>query len=158
MACREIFIGTEQRDVVISAMIGLEWLQRYSTKLKGAIRQCRGNSCLDPIRRPSVCCDGFSAGTRGLHLSLERDIRMGTAAAAATSASRSTSQPLLVRRAAVLGAGTMGSRIAAHLVNAGIPTLLLDLVPAGDGDRNRLAKGALDALSKAKPAAFSRHP
>ena len=35
--------------------------------------------------------------------------------------------PLLVRRAAVLGAGTMGSRIAAHLANAGIPTLLLDL-------------------------------
>jgi 3-hydroxyacyl-CoA dehydrogenase len=48
----------------------------------------------------------------------------------------------------------MGSRIAAHLANAGIPTLLLDLVPAGDGDRSRLAKGALDALGKAKPAAF----
>ena len=34
-------------------------------------------------------------------------------------------KPLLVRQAAVLGAGTMGSRIAAHLANAGIPTLLL---------------------------------
>jgi 3-hydroxyacyl-CoA dehydrogenase len=63
-------------------------------------------------------------------------------------------QPFLVRRAAVLGAGTMGSRIAAHLANAGIPTLLLDLVPAGEGARNRLALAALDALSKAKPAAF----
>jgi 3-hydroxyacyl-CoA dehydrogenase len=62
--------------------------------------------------------------------------------------------PLLIRRAAVLGAGTMGSRIAAHLANAGIPTLLLDMVPAGEGGRNRLALGALDALSKAKPAAF----
>jgi 3-hydroxyacyl-CoA dehydrogenase len=62
--------------------------------------------------------------------------------------------PLLVRRAAVLGAGTMGSRIAAHLANAGIPTLLLDMVPAGEGGRNRLALGALDALSKAKPAAY----
>jgi 3-hydroxyacyl-CoA dehydrogenase len=62
--------------------------------------------------------------------------------------------PFLVRRAAVLGAGTMGSRIAAHLANAGIPTLLLDLVPAGDGVRNRLAVTALDALAKAKPAAF----
>ncbi|HXR38812.1 MAG TPA: 3-hydroxyacyl-CoA dehydrogenase family protein, partial [Terracidiphilus sp.] len=62
--------------------------------------------------------------------------------------------PLLVRRAAVLGAGTMGSRIAAHLANAGIPTLLLDMVPLGEGDRNRLAKGALEALGKAKPAAF----
>jgi 3-hydroxyacyl-CoA dehydrogenase len=63
-------------------------------------------------------------------------------------------QPLLVRRAAVLGAGTMGSRIAAHLANAGIPTLLLDLVPPGEGDRSRLAKGALEALAKSKPAAF----
>ncbi|MGD0547659.1 MAG: 3-hydroxyacyl-CoA dehydrogenase NAD-binding domain-containing protein [Terracidiphilus sp.] len=61
---------------------------------------------------------------------------------------------LLIRRATVLGAGTMGSRIAAHLANAGIPTLLLDLVPAGDGDRNCLAKAALEALAKAKPAAF----
>jgi 3-hydroxyacyl-CoA dehydrogenase len=63
-------------------------------------------------------------------------------------------QPFLVRRAAVLGAGTMGSRIAAHLANAGIPTLLLDLVPAGEGARNRLALTALDALSKSKPAVF----
>ncbi|MGD0860115.1 MAG: 3-hydroxyacyl-CoA dehydrogenase NAD-binding domain-containing protein [Terracidiphilus sp.] len=62
--------------------------------------------------------------------------------------------PFLVRRAAVLGAGTMGSRIAAHLANAGIPTLLLDLVPAGEGSRNRLAVAALDALAKAKPAAL----
>jgi 3-hydroxyacyl-CoA dehydrogenase len=48
----------------------------------------------------------------------------------------------------------MGSRIAAHLANAGIPTLLLDMVPAGDGPKNRLALSALDALAKAKPAAF----
>ena len=71
-------------------------------------------------------------------------------------------QLLLVRRAAVLGAGTMGSRIAAHLANAGIPSLLLDMVPkdAGESDhgdrrpRNRLALAALDALAKSKPAAF----
>ena len=63
---------------------------------------------------------------------------------------------LLIRRAAVLGAGTMGSRIAAHLANAGIPTLLLDLVPSGEGDsdKSRLAKAALAALAKAKPAAL----
>ena len=61
---------------------------------------------------------------------------------------------LLIRRAAVLGAGTMGSRIAAHLANAGIPTLLLDLVPSGEGDKNRLAKAALAALAKSKPAAL----
>jgi 3-hydroxyacyl-CoA dehydrogenase len=62
--------------------------------------------------------------------------------------------PLLVRRAAVLGAGTMGSRIAAHLANAGIPVLLLDLPPkAGSADRP-LANIALEALAKSKPAAF----
>jgi 3-hydroxyacyl-CoA dehydrogenase len=61
--------------------------------------------------------------------------------------------PLLIRRAAVLGAGTMGSRIAAHLANAGIPTLLLDLVPE-DKSAQPLAKAALGALAKAKPAAF----
>ena len=65
-----------------------------------------------------------------------------------------TTLPLLIRRAAVLGAGTMGSRIAAHLANAGIPTLLLDMVPAGEVDRSRLAKAAIAALAKAKPAAL----
>ena len=63
-------------------------------------------------------------------------------------------QPMLVRRAAVLGAGTMGSRIAAHLANAGIPVLLLDMVPAGEGSRNRLAEAGVAALAKAKPAAL----
>ena len=63
-------------------------------------------------------------------------------------------QPLLVRRAAVLGAGTMGSRIAAHLANAGIPVFLFDMVPAGDGPRNRLASAAIAALAKTKPAAL----
>ncbi|MGA2890484.1 MAG: 3-hydroxyacyl-CoA dehydrogenase NAD-binding domain-containing protein [Terracidiphilus sp.] len=61
--------------------------------------------------------------------------------------------PFLVRRAAVLGAGTMGSRIAAHLANAGIPTLLLDLVPK-DKEAEPLAKAALGILAKTKPAAF----
>jgi 3-hydroxyacyl-CoA dehydrogenase len=79
---------------------------------------------------------------------------MSTAAPAATPSVILTSQPFLVRRAAVLGAGTMGSRIAAHLANAGIPTLLLDMVPPGEGPRNKLALAALDALAKSKPAAF----
>jgi 3-hydroxyacyl-CoA dehydrogenase len=48
----------------------------------------------------------------------------------------------------------MGSRIAAHLANAGIPVLLLDMVPAGEGSRSRLALAAIEALGKAKPAAF----
>src|ERR1035441_4996043 len=62
-------------------------------------------------------------------------------------------EPLMVRRAAVLGAGTMGSRIAAHLANAGIPTLLLDLPPKTVGERP-LAVAAPGALAKSKPAAF----
>ncbi len=64
------------------------------------------------------------------------------------------SKPLLVRRAAVLGAGTMGSRIAAHLANAGIPVFLLDLPPKPGSAEPQLARKALDALSKSKPAAF----
>ncbi|MGH9590058.1 MAG: 3-hydroxyacyl-CoA dehydrogenase/enoyl-CoA hydratase family protein [Terracidiphilus sp.] len=84
---------------------------------------------------------------------------MSTVTELAAASRTSEMPPLLVRRAAVLGAGTMGSRIAAHLANAGIPSLLLDMVSkdAGERDsgaRNRLALAALDALAKAKPAAF----
>ena len=59
----------------------------------------------------------------------------------------------LIRKAAVLGAGTMGSRIAAHLANAGLPVVLLD-IPAKDGPRSAIAVQAVEALRKAKPAAF----
>jgi 3-hydroxyacyl-CoA dehydrogenase len=62
-------------------------------------------------------------------------------------------RPLLVRRAAVLGAGTMGARIAAHLANAGIPSLLLDLPPKNQTGEP-LAKAGLAALRAAKPVAF----
>jgi 3-hydroxyacyl-CoA dehydrogenase len=48
----------------------------------------------------------------------------------------------------------MGSRIAAHLANAGIPTLLLDLPGKECEPRNKLAQSALEALAKSKPAAF----
>jgi len=79
---------------------------------------------------------------------------MSTAAPSTKDIRTFGAQPLLVRRAAVLGAGTMGSRIAAHLANAGIPCLLLDMVPGGSGSRNRLAEAALANLAKAKPAAL----
>jgi 3-hydroxyacyl-CoA dehydrogenase len=60
-----------------------------------------------------------------------------------------------VKKAAVLGAGTMGAQIAAHLANAGIPTLLLDIVPRDDAsDRNKIARAGFEAAKKAKPAAF----
>lgn len=48
-----------------------------------------------------------------------------------------------VRTAVVVGAGAMGSGIAAHLANAGVQVRLLDVVPDGDGDRSRLAREAI---------------
>src|SRR5947209_16713054 len=61
-----------------------------------------------------------------------------------------------INKVAILGAGTMGARIAAHFANAGVPSFLLDIVPP-DADapaRNRIAAGGLDAAKKSKPAAF----
>ena len=64
-----------------------------------------------------------------------------------------------INKAAVLGAGTMGARIAAHLANAGLPCVLLDIVPtdapAGDKkSRDKVVAAGLDAAVKSKPAAF----
>ncbi len=75
---------------------------------------------------------------------------------------------LRIEKAAVLGAGTMGAQIAAHLANARIPTLLLDIVPReltpeeqarglslqSPEVRDRIARSGLEAAKKAKPAAF----
>jgi 3-hydroxyacyl-CoA dehydrogenase len=63
---------------------------------------------------------------------------------------------LKIQKAAVLGAGTMGARIAAHFANAGLPCLLLDIVPkdAAPAERNKIVAAGLDAAKKAKPAAF----
>jgi 3-hydroxyacyl-CoA dehydrogenase len=76
-----------------------------------------------------------------------------------------------IHKVAVLGAGTMGARIAAHFANAGVPSYLLDIVP-GDAAvssvppvpsvvssspsaaRNKIAAAGLDAAKKSKPAAF----
>jgi 3-hydroxyacyl-CoA dehydrogenase len=61
-----------------------------------------------------------------------------------------------IHKVAILGAGTMGARIAAHFANAGVPSYLLDIVPAdADGPaRNKIAAAGLDAAKKSKPAAF----
>ncbi|XZG68985.1 3-hydroxyacyl-CoA dehydrogenase/enoyl-CoA hydratase family protein [Chitinibacteraceae bacterium HSL-7] len=56
-----------------------------------------------------------------------------------------------IRRVAVLGAGVMGAQIAAHLVNAGIETVLFDL-PAKEGPANGIVLKAIDSLKKLKPA------
>ncbi|WP_332695850.1 3-hydroxyacyl-CoA dehydrogenase/enoyl-CoA hydratase family protein [Halalkalibacter lacteus] len=74
-----------------------------------------------------------------------------------------------IRKVAVIGSGVMGSGIAAHLANVGIPTLLLDIVPKDLTDaeqakgltiqdyavRNRLSTDAIANLSKQKPAPLS---
>ncbi len=67
-----------------------------------------------------------------------------------------------IKKVAVLGAGVMGTGIAAHLANAGIPCLMLDIVPPFLSDaekkipakRNMFAAGGLKAALKAKPALF----
>jgi 3-hydroxyacyl-CoA dehydrogenase len=61
-----------------------------------------------------------------------------------------------IHKVAVLGAGTMGARIAAHFANAGVPSYLLDIVPPdADGPaRNKIAGAGLEAAKKSKPAAF----
>ena len=61
----------------------------------------------------------------------------------------------LIQRVAVLGAGTMGARIAAHIANAGLQVLLLDLPSTGTPDKSQLALQAIENLKKAKPAAFT---
>jgi len=67
-----------------------------------------------------------------------------------------------IRRAGVIGAGVMGSGIAAHFANAGLEVVLLDIVPpnlkehekSDKNARNRFAQGGLDKAKKAQPAAF----
>src|SRR5208282_3850522 len=73
-----------------------------------------------------------------------------------------------IEKVAVLGAGTMGARIAAHLANAGIPCFLLDIVPAelsadekrkgltleSPAVRNRIVMAGIEAAKKSRPAAF----
>ncbi len=59
-----------------------------------------------------------------------------------------------IEKIAVIGSGVMGSGIAAQIANAGKEVLLLDIVPEGESERNKLALSALQKLQKAKPAAF----
>ena len=56
-----------------------------------------------------------------------------------------------IKRVAVLGAGVMGAQIAAHLINCGIRVVLFDL-PAKEGDKSAIAKKAIQAFRKQKPA------
>ena len=58
-----------------------------------------------------------------------------------------------IAKLGVVGAGTMGSGIAALAASAGIPVVLLD-IPGPDGDRNAPARAGLERARKARPAAF----
>ncbi|OAH58375.1 3-hydroxyacyl-CoA dehydrogenase [Domibacillus aminovorans] len=57
-----------------------------------------------------------------------------------------------IQKAAVIGSGVMGSGIAAHLANVGIPSILLDVVPENAENRNVLSESAIQKLFKQKPA------
>jgi 3-hydroxyacyl-CoA dehydrogenase len=71
-----------------------------------------------------------------------------------------------VRKVAVLGSGVMGSAVAAHFANAGIPSLVLDIVPKEPSEpekaagltledravRDRIAADSVQALRKARPS------
>src|SRR5246127_80548 len=65
-----------------------------------------------------------------------------------------------IQKAVVLGAGTMGARIAAHFANAGLPCVLLDMVPPDlkpgmpASERNRFARNGVQTAKKSRPAAF----
>ena len=66
-----------------------------------------------------------------------------------------------IKTAAVIGAGTMGSGIAGHLANAGVPVVLLDIVPHGSAggaeNRNVIAEMAAERLLASSPPALM-HP
>jgi len=79
------------------------------------------------------------------------------------SASFSSFMAIQISKVAVLGAGTMGSRIAAHFANAGVPSYLLDIVPPGASpakpgegspERDKIVAAGLEGAKKSKPAAF----
>lgn len=63
-----------------------------------------------------------------------------------------------IHNAVVIGAGTMGAAIAAHLANAGVPSTLLDIVPKDAGTdktaRNKIVNNGLEAAKKSRPASF----
>ncbi len=69
-----------------------------------------------------------------------------------------------IDKVGIVGAGTMGGGIAAHLANIGIPVVLLDIVPPDLSDaerhnpaaRNRIVKSLYDRMVKARPANLAR--
>lgn len=62
--------------------------------------------------------------------------------------------PESIKKVCVIGAGVMGAGIAAQVANAGIPVLLLDIVPREGEDRDAVAKAAVAKMLKTDPAPF----
>ncbi|WP_288804005.1 3-hydroxyacyl-CoA dehydrogenase/enoyl-CoA hydratase family protein [uncultured Novosphingobium sp.] len=60
----------------------------------------------------------------------------------------------IIKKVCVIGAGTMGAGIAAQVANAGVPVLLLDIVPKDATNRNVVAEGAVAKMLKTEPAPF----
>ena len=54
------------------------------------------------------------------------------------------------KKVVVIGAGTMGSGIAAHLANSKVHTILLDL-PSGGEDKNKISNNAILNIKKSDP-------
>ncbi|MFL2769416.1 MAG: 3-hydroxyacyl-CoA dehydrogenase NAD-binding domain-containing protein [Rhodospirillaceae bacterium] len=59
-----------------------------------------------------------------------------------------------IKKVAVIGAGVMGAGIAAHIANAGVPVVLLDIVAKDGSNRNAIAEGAIKKMLKTEPAPF----
>jgi 3-hydroxyacyl-CoA dehydrogenase len=143
----------------MGASLARNWRQEKKFYATTGVRACelhltggRPLSTLAPIRcfrRGAMSMNSDGAASRTTEFS-----------PAALTAERAVAPTRQIRRVAVLGAGTMGSRIAAHIANAGVPVVLLDIVlPGTPADapsavRNKLVLTALDGLKKAKPAAF----
>jgi 3-hydroxyacyl-CoA dehydrogenase len=59
-----------------------------------------------------------------------------------------------IKKVAMIGSGVMGAAIAAHVTNAGLPVVLLDIVRKDPNDRSAIAKSAVERLLKTDPAPF----
>src|SRR5712664_3104498 len=70
----------------------------------------------------------------------------------AQRSSEGAPQRILIRQAAVLGAGVMGAQIAAHLANANVKPILFELAATEGKDKSAIARKAIDGLTKQNPS------
>src|SRR5687768_11057101 len=72
--------------------------------------------------------------------------------AEARAAAAPEGERMVIRKAAVLGAGVMGAQIAAHLANANVKPILFDLAAKEGKDKSAIARKAIDGLAKLEPS------